>query len=257
MRLDGKRALITGASSGIGEACARRLAADGADVILWARRMDRLQQLAREIEQAHGHRVHIAEVDVRARDAVDRAVAMLVDAQLVPDILINNAGLAAGFTPLHEGDPDDWDRMIDTNVKGLLYVSRAVIPHMVRAGRGHIINIGSTAAHTQYPKGNVYAATKFAVRALSEGMSIDLVGTPLRISQIDPGLVETEFSVVRFHGDDERARKVYEGFRPLTGDDIADTISYVAGLPEHMNILDLVVVPTPQRNISIVDRKTS
>jgi 3-hydroxy acid dehydrogenase / malonic semialdehyde reductase len=257
MRLDGRRALVTGASSGIGEACARRLASDGADLVLWARRTDRLQQIAQEIQAAHGRTVHVQAVDVRDRAAVAAAVEKLAAGGIVPDILINNAGLAAGFTPIHEGDEDDWDRMVDTNVKGLLYVSRAVIPLMIEAGRGHVINIGSTAAHAQYPRGNVYAATKYAVRALSEGMSIDLVGTPVRISQIDPGLVETEFSVVRFHGDDERARKVYEGFRPLTGADIAETVSYVAGLPEHMNILDLVVVPTPQRNISIVDRNTT
>ncbi|MEO5511269.1 MAG: SDR family NAD(P)-dependent oxidoreductase [Longimicrobiales bacterium] len=255
MRLQGKLALITGASSGIGEACARRFAAEGAGLILWARRADRLDHVAREITAAHGCTVHTAIVDVRDRAAVEAEVERTVATAGVPDILVNNAGLAAGFTVLHEGDPEDWDRMIDTNVKGLLYVSRAVIPHMVSADRGHVINIGSTAAHTQYPKGNVYAATKFAVRALSEGMSVDTLGSRIRISQIDPGLVETEFSVVRFHGDDERAKKVYEGIRPLTGDDIAETVAYVAGLPEYMNILDLVVVPTPQRNITTIDRR--
>jgi 3-hydroxy acid dehydrogenase / malonic semialdehyde reductase len=200
MSLQGRLALVTGASSGIGEACARRLAAEGADLVLWARRADRLDAVATAITQDYGTRVRQAIVDVRDRAAVESSVARLIAAGTVPDILINNAGLASGFTRFHEGDPDDWDRMIDTNIKGLLYVSRAVVPHMIAAGRGHLINLGSAAAHTQYPRGNVYAATKFAVRALSEGMNLDLVDTPVRVTQIDPGFVETEFSIVRFHG---------------------------------------------------------
>lgn len=255
MRLQGRMALITGASSGIGEACARRLGAEGADLVLWARRTDRLEEIADDIRSAHGRTVRIAAVDVRDRALVNESVARLVADGIVPDLLLNNAGLASGLAPFHESDPDDWDRMIDTNIKGLLNVSRAVIPHMVTAGRGQVINIGSMAAHMQYPRGNVYAATKFAVRALSDGMNIDLVGTPIRVTNIDPGLVETEFSVVRFHGDQEKADSVYKGFRPLTGADVADTIAYVAALPEHMNILDLIIVPTAQRNIYVVDRK--
>ena len=259
MRLEGRRALVTGASSGIGAACARRFAVEGAEVILWARRSDRLGEIADSIVAAAGagarDRVHTAVVDVRDRAGVNAAVDALVADGLTPDLLLNNAGLASGFSAFYEGDPDDWDRMIDTNLKGLLNVSRAVVPHMIEAGRGQVINIGSTAAHMQYPKGNVYSATKFAVRALSDGMNIDLVGTPIRVTTIDPGFVETEFSVVRFHGDQEKADKVYDGFRPLTGDDIADTVAYVAAMPEHMNILDLIVVPTAQRNIYVVDRK--
>jgi NADP-dependent 3-hydroxy acid dehydrogenase YdfG len=255
MRLEGRTALVTGASSGIGAACARRLAAEGAAVVLWARREDRLAEVAATLPRGGGADVDTAVLDVRDRDAVMRGVDRLVERGVVPDLLINNAGLAAGFAPFFEGDPDDWDRMIDTNVKGLLNVSRAVVPHMIEAGRGHVINIGSTAAHMQYPRGNVYSATKFAVRALSDGMNIDLVGTPVRVTNIDPGFVETEFSIVRFHGDREKADKVYEGFQPLTGDDVADTVAYVAALPPHVNILDLIVVPTAQRNVYVVDRK--
>ena len=156
---------------------------------------------------------------------------------------------------IHEGDPDDWDRMIDTNLKGLLNVTRAVLPHMVARRRGHVVNIGSTAGHMTYPMGNVYNATKFGVRALTEGMNLDLAGTPIRVSAVDPGYVETEFSEVRFHGDKERAQGVYRGFRPLTGDDVADAIAYVVNLPEHVNIPDLVIVPTAQRNVYVVDRE--
>jgi NADP-dependent 3-hydroxy acid dehydrogenase YdfG len=193
-------------------------------------------------------------VDVRDRAAVGAAVAALVQAGEVPDVLVNNAGLAAGFDRFQESDPDDWDLMIDTNVKGLLTVSRAVMPLMIERGRGHIINIGSTAAHMTYPRGNVYAATKHAVRALTEGMNLDAAGTPIRVSCVDPGFVETEFSVVRFHGDSERAGKVYEGFRPLSGDDVADAVAYVAGAPEHVNVFDMIIMPTAQRNAYVVDR---
>ena len=253
-RIEDKRVLITGASSGIGAACARRFAKEGAHVILWARRLERLQQLARELEIADGS-VELEAVDVRDRAAVNAAARSLIDAGSVPHVLVNNAGLAAGFDFVQEGDPDDWDRMIDTNIKGLLNVTRSLLPSMIRLGRGHIINIGSTAAHMTYPRGNVYAATKHAVRALTEGMNLDVQGTPIRVSSVDPGFVETEFSVVRFAGDRERAKQVYDRFRPLTGDDVADTVFYVAALPEHVNILDVVLVPTAQRNIYVVDRK--
>jgi NADP-dependent 3-hydroxy acid dehydrogenase YdfG len=255
MRLKGRTALITGASSGIGAACARRLAAEGASVILWARREDRLAEVAASLASDPDARVITAIVDVRDRAAVTAEIERLIASGVTPDLLINNAGLASGFSLFYEGDPEDWDRMIDTNIKGVLNVSRALVPHMIEAGRGQLINIGSTAAHMQYPRGNVYSATKFAVRALSDGMNIDLVGTPIRVTTIDPGFVETEFSVVRFHGDREKADKVYDGFQPLTGDDIADTVAYVAALPPHINILDMIVVPTAQRNVYVVDRK--
>jgi serine 3-dehydrogenase len=251
----GKLILVTGASSGIGAACARRFAAEGADLVLWARRADRLERLAAELGTERRVKVSVAQVDVRDRGAVDRAAEALVRAGRTPDVLINNAGLASGMTKIQEGDPEDWDRMIDTNLKGLLNVTRAILPHMIARGRGHIVNIGSTAGHQTYPMGNVYNATKFGVRALTEGMNLDLAGTPIRVSSVDPGLVETEFSEVRFHGDRQRARSVYQGLKPLTADDVADTIAYVVNLPEHVNILDLVMMPTAQRNVYVVHRE--
>lgn len=255
-RIAGQLALVTGASSGIGLACARRFAADGAHLVLWARRADRLELAAEALRRDYGVRVQSATVDVRDRPAVERAVQALVASGSVPDILLNNAGLAAGLDKLQEGDPLDWDRMIDTNVKGLLYVSRAVLPHMVRLGRGHVVNLGSLAGHQTYPRGNVYAATKYAVRALTEGMHLDLVGTPVRVSSVDPGLVETEFSVVRFAGDVERAKQVYQGLRPLSAEDVADIVGYVVNLPEHINVLDVVLTPTAQRSTQVVHRQT-
>jgi len=253
-RIKGKLILITGASSGIGEACARRFAAEGAQLALWARRRARLEALARALEKEYRVAPQLAEVDVRDRAAVSQAAEQLVAAGQVPDVLINNAGLASGLSKIHEGDPADWDRMIDTNLKGLLNVTRALLPHMVARRRGHVVNIGSTAGHQTYPMGNVYNATKFGVRALTEGMNLDVAGTPIRVSEVDPGFVETEFSEVRFHGDRERAKAVYQGFQPLTADDVADTIAYIVNLPEHVNILDLILVPTAQRNVYVVDR---
>jgi serine 3-dehydrogenase len=254
-RIAGKVILVTGASSGIGEACARRFAAEGARLVLWARRRDRLERLDAELPRPVAGPHLLAAVDVRDRAAVNRAAAELVAAGHVPDVLINNAGLASGLTKLQEGDPDDWDRMIDTNVKGLLNVTRAILPHMVTRRRGHIVNLGSTAGHMTYPMGNVYNATKFAVRALTEGMNLDVAGTPIRVSGVDPGFVETEFSEVRFHGDQDRAKGVYRGLTPLSANDVADAIAYVVNLPEHVNILDLVIVPTAQRNVYVVDRE--
>ena len=256
-RIGGKLALVTGASSGIGLSCARRFAEDGANLLLWARRQDRLDHAAEELRREFGVTVQTAAVDVRDRAAVNRAAAALAKDGVVPDILLNNAGLAAGLAKLHEGDPDDWDRMIDTNVKGLLNVSRAILPSMVKRGTGHVINIGSTAGHWVYPAGNVYNATKYAVAALTEGMSVDVAGTRVRISSVDPGHVGTEFAEVRFHGDKERVKKLYEGFRPLSPDDVADAVSYVANLPEHVNILDVIIVPAAQRSISVIDRSPS
>ncbi len=254
-RISGKTVLITGASSGIGEACARRFASEGASLVLWARREDRLRELASELKSAFGVEIVIAALDVRDRERVEAEASWLAATDNVPHVLINNAGLARGLAKLQEGNPADWDEMIDTNIKGVLNVSREILPQMIRLGRGHVVNIGSTAGHMTYPNGNVYAATKFALRGLSEGMNLDLSGTPLRVTSIDPGFVETEFALVRFRGDEQRAKQVYRGFRPLDPADIADTISYVVNLPEHVNILDLVIVPTAQRNIYVVDRK--
>jgi len=253
-RIHGKLALVTGASSGIGLSCARRFAADGANLVLWARRRDRLDAVAGELERAHHVTVRAAAVDVRDRAAVNAAVASLAADDAVPDILLNNAGLAAGFARLHEGDPEDWDRMIDTNLKGLLNVTRAILPLMMRRGTGHVVNIGSTAGHQVYQGGNVYNATKFGVRALTEGLSLDVAGTRVRISSVDPGHVETEFALVRFAGDAARAKQVYDGFRPLSPDDVADAVAYVVNLPEHVNVLDMVVVPAAQRSVTVIDR---
>jgi serine 3-dehydrogenase len=254
-RIKGKLVLVTGASSGIGAACARRLAREGADLVLWARRVDRLEALAAELGEACRVAIRVASVDVRERDAVTRAVDELARDGRVPDVLINNAGLAAGLAKIQEGDPDDWDRMIDTNVKGLLNVTRAVLPHMVKRNSGHVVHLGSIAGHWTYPMGNVYNASKFAVRALTEGINLDLAGTAIRVSSVDPGLVETEFSEVRFHGDKERAKQTYRGLTPLTGDDIADIVAYVVNLPEHVDVLDVVVMPTAQRSATVVHRR--
>ncbi|HEX7089975.1 MAG TPA: SDR family NAD(P)-dependent oxidoreductase [Longimicrobiales bacterium] len=253
-RIRGRAVLVTGASAGIGEACARRFAAAGADLVLWARRVDRLEALAADLETRHGASVRIAAVDVRDRAAVFREAEALVSNGWVPDVLVNNAGLAVGLSPLHEGDPDDWERMIDTNIKGLLYVTRAFLPHMVERGRGHVVNLGSIAGHQVYPKGNVYTATKHAVRALNQALALDLVGTPIRVSSIDPGMVETEFSLVRFKGDRERARSVYQGFQPLTADDIADAVLYVVNAPPHVNVFEMVILPTAQRSATVLHR---
>jgi serine 3-dehydrogenase len=253
-RIAEKLILITGASAGIGAACARRLAAEGAHLVLWARREERLERLADELRRAHRTTVRTARVDVRDRPLVLQAVADLVAIGAVPDVLINNAGLASGLAPLQEGDFEDWDRMIDTNVTGLLNVTRALLPHMIALGRGHVVNLGSIAGQQVYPKGNVYVATKFAVRGLTEAINVDLAGTPLRASSVDPGFVETEFSAVRFAGDRERARAVYQGFTPLTADDVADAVAYVIAAPPHVNVFNVVLLPTAQRNVSLVDR---
>jgi len=255
-RLSGQLILVTGASSGIGAACARRFAKQGARLVLWARRRERLEAVATELRAAHGAAITLSIVDVRERDAVQRAAQQLLQTLGAPDVLLNNAGLASGLSKLQEGDFEDWDRMIDTNIKGVLNVTRFILPDMVRRGTGHVVNIGSTAGHMVYPMGNVYNATKFAMRALNEGMNLDVSGTSIRVSSVDPGFVDTEFSEVRFHGDTARARAVYDGFQPLSADDVADAISYVVNLPPHVNVLDMILMPTAQRNIYVVDRNT-
>jgi serine 3-dehydrogenase len=252
--LEGKLILVTGASAGIGRACARRFADAGAGLILWARREERLVELADELYRDHGSEVETAVVDVRDRQGVAEAVEALLDRGRIPDALLNNAGLASGLATVQEGDHEDWDRMIDTNVKGLLNVTRAILPHMVDRGTGHVVNIGSTAGHQVYPRGNVYNATKFAVRALTEGMNLDVAGTDVRISSIDPGFVETEFSLVRFHGDADKAESVYRGFRPLAPRDVAECVHFVLTRPAHVNVFDLVLLPTAQRNVYVLDR---
>lgn len=246
---------ITGASSGIGRACAGAFAQQGARLILAARRRNRLDELAAELKLTPGRDVLILELDVRSQAAVGQAVAGFPPDWDVIDVLVNNAGLSRGLDKLHEGKLNDWEEMIDTNIKGLLYVSRSVIPGMVKRGRGHIINIGSVAGHEVYPGGNVYCATKFAAKALSKGLRLDLSGTGVRVSSVDPGMVETEFSLVRFRGDSERAGKVYQGLTPLSPDDIADAVVYCATRPPHVNISEMIVMPTAQASTTLVHRK--
>jgi NADP-dependent 3-hydroxy acid dehydrogenase YdfG len=253
-RLEGKRVLITGASAGIGEACARQFAARGAHLLLSARRLERVEKLAESLAAEHGVEAAGHALDVTERDEVASYVDALIADGLVPDILVNNAGKAKGLDTLQEGSLDHWDEMIDTNIKGLLYVTRAVLPHMVERNSGHVIHIGSIAGRWVYPKGAVYNATKFAVRALSEAMNIDLLGTRIRVSSVDPGLTETEFSEVRFDGDADRARSVYTDTKPLSADDVADAVVYVANTPEHVDIFNLVMMPTAQRYPGYLDR---
>ncbi len=253
-RLNGKTVLVTGAGAGIGEACARAFAAAGCRLVLIGRRVERLVALADGLQKEHGSESHLEGLDVRDRAAVTDFTARLPALGFDPDILVNNAGLSRGLDPLHEGEVDDWEEMIDTNLKGLLYVTRGILPRMVERNSGHIINLGSSAGHVVYPKGNVYNATKFAVRALTEGISLDLVGTQVRVSSVDPGLVETEFSEVRFRGDTRRAEAVYRGYTPLRAEDIADLVLYIANAPPHVNILQTVVYPTDQRNPFVLHR---
>ena len=241
-----KITLVTGASSGIGLACARSFADQGARLILSARRGDRLESLAAELQKEFGAETHLLELDVRDREAVNAAIEGLPPAWRDIEILINNAGLSRGLDKVQEGYYLDWDEMIDTNIKGLLWVSRAVMPGMVERDRGHVINIGSVAGHQVYTGGNVYCATKHAVGALTQGMRLDLVGTRVRVSSVDPGLVETEFSEVRFRGDTERADPVYRNFPPLQAVDIAETVLFCATRPPHVNIQDVLIMPQDQ-----------
>lgn len=250
-----KVVFVTGASSGIGRSCVRAFAAQGARVLMCARRAERLADLAGELKSAHGARTHYFQLDVRDRAAVEKAIAGLPSEWRTIDVLVNNAGLSRGMAKLQEGLHEDWEEMIDTNVKGLLYVSRAVIPGMVERGSGHVINIGSIAGRELYPGGNVYCATKFAVRALSKGLRLDLLGTPVRVSEVAPGMVETEFSLVRFHGEKAKADKVYQGFRPLAPDDIADAVVWCATRPVHVNVSEVVIMPADQASVMLVNRK--
>jgi NADP-dependent 3-hydroxy acid dehydrogenase YdfG len=243
--------LITGASSGIGAACAKIFAEAGAKLILVARRQERLEELAQMLK---GTAVHLLPLDVRDRVSVESAFSSLPADWSNVDILINNAGLSRGLNKLHEGSIQDWEEMLDTNIKGLLYCTRFLVPGMVNRGRGHVVNLGSIAGHQTYPGGNVYCASKAAVKAISEGLKQDLLGTPVRVTSVDPGLVETEFSNVRFHGDTDRAKKVYQGLTPLTPEDIADVIFFCVTRPAHVNISEILLVPTDQATATLVNR---
>ena len=247
-----KTALITGATSGIGKATAELFAKQGFNLILCGRRQERLEQLQNELGRDTA--IFILNFDVRNREDVFSAIESLPKEFSEIDILVNNAGNAHGLDPIDKGNPDDWDAMLDINVKGLLYMSKAIIPKMVERKSGHIINIGSTAGKEVYPNGNVYCASKHAVDAINQGMRIDLNAHGIRVGAVNPGLVETEFSDVRFKGDSERASNVYKGFQPLKPEDIADIILFVVTRPYHVNIADLVVMPTAQASSTIVNK---
>lgn len=246
-----KTVFITGATSGIGRATALLLAGKGCRIVACGRRAERLKELQQEL----GGQVHTLVFDVRDRKAVGAAVASLPEPFRRVDVLVNNAGNAHGLDPVQEGNPDDWDAMIDINVKGLLYVTKALLPSLMKSEQGHIVNIGSTAAKEVYPAGNVYCASKHAVDALTAGLRIDLNGTGIRVGAIHPGLVETEFSLVRFKGDAPRASRVYQGFQPLKPEDIAELVWFALSQPPHVNIADLVVMPTAQASSTIVHKK--
>jgi 3-hydroxy acid dehydrogenase/malonic semialdehyde reductase len=250
-----KIALITGATAGIGEACAQLFAREKYNLILTGRRLDRLEKLAASLNKKYDTEVAVCAFDVRDREQVAGNFESLPAKWKKVDVLINNAGLSQGLDPIQNGSLDDWDTMIDTNIKGLLYVSKVVSNWMIANGKGHIINLGSIAGKEVYPNGNVYCATKAAVDALSKGMRIDLVSHGIKVTAIHPGAVETEFSEVRFHGDKERAKKVYDGFEPLAANDIAETIWFVVTRPKHVNINDLLIMPTAQASATIINRK--
>ncbi len=254
MKIKHKIVLVTGASAGIGMATARAFAAEGCRLILAARRIEKIEQLSAELKSEHGVDVITLKLDVRDRKAVFAAIDSLPSEWKKIDILVNNAGLGRGLSPIHEGDIDGWEEMIDTNVKGLLYVTKAVVTGMIENGGGHIINLGSVAGREVYPNGNVYCATKFSVIALSKALRLELYDKNIRTTTIDPGMVETEFSIVRFKGDTERAGNVYKGFSPLKPEDIAETIVFCATRPPHVNITEMVIYPTEQANTTTVKR---
>ncbi len=250
-----KIACITGATSGIGKSCAFAFAGAGFHLILTGRRRELLNSIKRQLEDDYSVQVLTMVMDVRDRQAVESALSGLEDDWKHIDVLVNNAGLALGLTDIGDGDPGQWDQMIDTNIKGLLYVSRCIIPGMINRQSGHIINIGSIAGREAYPKGNVYCATKSAVDALSRGMRMDLLPHGIKVSQVSPGATETEFSLVRFQGDEKRAKNVYSGFTPLEPDDIAQAVLFVASLPSHANVDDLLIMPTRQANATMIYRQ--
>ncbi len=254
--MDTKIALVTGATAGIGEAIALRLAADGCDLIITGRREDRLKLLAEKIKRTHAAvNVHSLHFDVRDEQQVLAAIQSLPEPWKAIDVLVNNAGLAVGLNPVQTGVIDDWERMIDTNVKGLLYMTRYIAPLMMERKKGHIINIGSIAGREVYPNGNVYCASKHAVDAITKGARMDLLPYGIKVSQIAPGAVETEFSIVRFKGDRERADNVYKGFTPLCAEDIADMVSYMLHCPPHVNIADVLILPSAQAAATITEKK--
>jgi 3-hydroxy acid dehydrogenase/malonic semialdehyde reductase len=254
MNLRDKIVFITGASSGIGAATALAFAAEGCRLLLAARRAGKLAEVAMRACEQGARAVHSIDLDVRDHRAVQTAIDDLPEEWAEIDILVNNAGLSRGLEKLYVGKLQDWEEMIDTNVKGLLYVTRAVVPGMIVRGRGHVINLGSTAGEITYPNGAVYCATKAAERAINDGLRQDVLGTPVRVTSVDPGMVETDFSLVRFRGDEERAAKVYKGVKPLTGADVAQAIVWAASRPEHVNIARILMTPVQQANSLLFSR---
>jgi NADP-dependent 3-hydroxy acid dehydrogenase YdfG len=255
MKLNGKIVFITGASAGIGAATALAFATEGCRLLLAARRAGKLAEVASQALENGAPAVHSIDLDVRDHRAVQNAIDGLPGEWAEIDILVNNAGLSRGLEKLYVGKVEDWDEMIDTNVKGLLYVTRAVVPGMVVRGHGHVINMGSTAGELSYPNGAVYCGTKAAERAINDGLRQDVLGTPVRVTSIDPGMVETDFSLVRFHGDQERASKVYKGITPLTPEDVADAIVWAASRPAHVNIAHVQLTTIHQANSLLFHRE--
>lgn len=247
-------ALVTGATSGIGKCTAEIFAKNGYDVIVTGRREERLMELKKDVEAKYKVKVYALCFDIRKQNEVETAINSLPAEFKVIDVLVNNAGLAAGLAPIQDGNIDHWERMIDTNIKGLLYITKAVSKLMIERQKGHIINVGSIAGKEAYANGNVYCGTKHAVDALNKGMRIDLLPHNIKVSAVNPGMVETEFSVVRFDGDALRAKKVYEGFQPLKPEDIAETIYWMASRPAHVNINDIIIMPSAQANSTTVKR---
>ena len=249
-----KLVFITGASSGIGKACAESFANEGAKLLLAARRIDRLKKFAEELRIKYQADVKEIKLDVRNYEEVKESLTKLDEEWKKIDILINNAGLSRGLDKIYEGKPENWDEMIDTNIKGLLYVTRIVLPGMVERNNGHIINIGSLAGHDVYPGGNVYGSTKFAVNGLTKSFRLDVFGKNIRVSTVDPGLVETEFSIVRYSGDEEKAKNTYKGMTPLVAEDIAEAVFFCASRPAHVNINEIIMTPVAQVSITNVHR---
>ncbi len=253
--LQGKTIFITGASSGIGKACAEAFAKEGSRLILAARREDRLLEVGKDLEKKFGVKTKSYQLDVRNLKEVKKTISSFPDDWKKIDILINNAGLARGFSKIYEGNILHWEEMIDTNVKGLLYVTREILPLMIENGSGHVINIGSTAGHEVYLKGNVYCATKFAVNALTQSIRIDVLDKNIKVSTVDPGMVETEFSLVRYSGDNEKAKNTYNGLKPLKAEDVANAVLFCASQPNHVNINEIIITPSVQASSNHVFRK--
>ncbi len=254
-RTQPRTVVVTGASSGIGEACAHVFAAAGDRLVLVARREDRLAALAETLADAHGTETLTVALDVRDRDAVRAALGALPEEWRDVDVLVNSAGLAAGLEKFQDADPDDWDRMLETNVRGVLSVTRALLPGMIERHTGHVINIGSIAGRAAYPNGSVYCASKAALDRITSGMRMDLLGSGVRVSTVDPGMVETEFSVVRFHGDEDRAAQVYAGLQPLSAHDVAEAVAWVADRPAHVVVADMLLLPLAQAGSGLVHRE--